>query len=130
MLISLVLAYFLLHGSAAAGFAPQLESTGERIKEHVTVEATQKQALAVIDTATRANKAFLDQQKRDVDALSKVLAERGASAEQIDVAIAPLLASDSTVAVKLVNARFQLRALLTADEWSKVFPKAAPAGTK
>jgi hypothetical protein len=127
MLTSLILAYFLLHGGASVGFTAQLERATKEIKQVVTVEATQKQALAVVDSATKVNKAFLDQQKTESEAISKVLADRHSTPAQVDSALRPLFSSDSVTAVKMVEASMRLRGLLTAAEWAKVFPASAAA---
>jgi hypothetical protein len=126
MLTSLIIAFFILHGGASAGFASQLDRASKAIKTDVTVDSSKKQALAVIDEATKSNSAFLDQQKKVSEAMSKVLADRGATLAQIDSAVLPLFASDSAAADKMVDASFQLRHVLTAQDWAKVFP-APPA---
>jgi hypothetical protein len=126
MLISLIVAFFILHGSAAGVYARQLDQLSSRIKKEVTVEATRKEALALVETADKANKTFLSEQKKYTEALSKVLAGHGATAAQIDSAVKPFLVVDSATTGQMVDLYVKLRPVLGASDWAKVFPAVAP----
>ena len=131
MLTSLIIAYFVLHGGGAAAFTSQLDQVASHIKKEITVEATKKQALAVVETAQKANKTFLDSRKKDAAALGKVLADRNATAAQLDAAMAPLLAADSVATAAMADMVFALKPVLGPSDWGKVFPPAvAPKHAK
>ena len=61
----------------------------------------------------------------------KLLSVRETEVAAIGRAGEPLIADDRATSEKLVELRFQLKSVLTASEWSKVFPlPAATANTK
>jgi len=51
--------------------------------------------------------------------------KRSAPTSEIEQAAQPLVAEDRASAEKLLDLRFQLKSVLTPDEWKRVFP--APA---
>jgi len=126
MLTSLIIAYFILHGGAAGIYSRQLDQLSSRIKKEVAVEATRKEALALVETADKANKTFLSEQKKYTETLSKVLASHGATSAQIDSATKPFLAADSATTGQMVELYVKLRPVLGASDWAKVFPAVAP----
>ena len=130
MLTSLIIAYFVLHGSTAAAFTSQLNQTSEHIKKEVTVEATRNQALAIVEQAEKANKDFLAKRKTNAQAMAKVLADRSSTAAQIDAAVKPILAGDSVATAAMTDMVLALKPVIGAADWSKIFPPAAPKPAK
>jgi len=129
MLTAALIAFLLTRGGGTIGFGAELERATKAVKQEVTVDSTRSKALAILDQADKENKAFAEQQKTASESLSKVLADRGATAAQIDSALGPMMASDSTLVSDMVGATFELRRVLTAAEWAKVFPPPAAKGS-
>jgi len=130
MLISLIIAFFLLHGGSAAFYAQQLDQLDTRIKKEITVDSTKKQALAIVAGAQAANKAFVDERKKYVQALGGVLGDRASTAAQINAVALPLLAGDSATTEKMVDMYVKLRPVIGAGDWPKVFPTPTPKPMK
>ena len=57
-----------------------------------------------------------------MDVLDRLLAIRTTPAAEIERAGQPLIDEDHARAAKLLNLRFELKSVLTANEWEKVFP--------
>jgi len=118
MLTSLIIAA----RGASALYTSQLDHLESAIKKEVPAEATRKQALAIVSQAQAANKTFTDDRKKMAATLASALGSRTATAEQIEGAMKPLLAADSTVTAKMVDTYVELRPVIGAADWAKVFP--------
>jgi hypothetical protein len=125
MLIAAIV-ILLLHGSNTATLLWPYDETSHRIKQEVTDEVRRKQAVDVIDQMKAVNKAFAKKREKSVDALAKLAAHRELPAADFQQAGEPLIAEDKAVAESLLDLRFQLKSVLTAKEWAKVFPPAQP----
>jgi hypothetical protein len=126
VLIALLTAFLLLHfGSHSSALTSQLDQTAALIQKDVADEAHRKQALVIVDQMKAQAQAAAKQRQKSVDALNSVLARRTMPASDIERAAQPLFADDRASAEKLLDLRFQLKSVLTADEWKMVFP--APA---
>lgn len=126
MLIAAITAFLLIHfGSHSAAIAPQFDQTAALIQKNVSDEAHRKQAQAIVEQMKTEVKAYTKQREKSIDALNGALSKRTASTSDIEHAAQPLIADDRASAEKLLDLRFQLRSVLTPDEWKRVFP--APA---
>jgi hypothetical protein len=122
MLIAALTAYLLIHfGSHSLAVTPEQDQTAELIKKDVVDEARQKQALAIVDQMKAATEAYAQRRDKSIDSLNGVLAKRTTSSSAIVSAAQPLITDDSATAEKLLDLRFQLKAVLTESEWAKVF---------
>ncbi len=123
MLIAAITAYLLLHfGSHSAAVTPQLEHAAQLIQKNVADEARRQQALAIVDQMKAETKSYGNQREKSIGALNEVLAKRVAPSSDFERAAQPLISADRASAEKLLDLRFQLKAVLTASEWAKVFP--------
>lgn len=129
MLISLIIAFFLLHGGSAAIFSKHLDQLETRIKKEVTVDSTKKQALALVNSVQAANKSLLDERKKYLESAGKVFGDRTSTAAQINAAVLPLLTADSATTERIVDMYVSLRPVLGAAEWMRVVapPPSAPS---
>jgi hypothetical protein len=125
MLIAAIV-ILLLHGSNTATLLWPYDETSHRIEQQVTDEVRRKQAVDVINQMKAVNKAFAKKREKSVDALAKLAANRESPAADFQQASEPLIAEDKAVAESLLDLRFQLKSVLTAKEWAKVFPPAQP----
>lgn len=126
MLIAAITAYLLIHfGSDSTAMTPPLDQTVALIQKNVADEAHRKQALAIVDQMKAEANAYAKQREKSVGALNGVLSKRAAPTSEIEQAAQPLIADDRASAEKLLDLRFQLKSVLTPDEWKKVFPAAA-----
>ena len=123
MLIAAII-ILLLHGSSAVTLLWPYDQTTKLVKQDVTDEARQKQAVEIIDDMKAANKAFAKQREKSVEALAQLSAKRETSAAEFQHASETLVTEDKAAAEKLLDLRFQLKSVLTASEWAEVFPPA------
>jgi hypothetical protein len=126
MLIAALTAYLLIHfGSHSSALTSQLDQTAALIQKDVAGEAHRKQALVIVDQMKAEGQAAAEQRRKSVDALNGVLAKRTTPASDIERAAQPLVADDRASAEKILDLRFQLKSVLTRDEWKMVFPPPA-----
>jgi len=123
MLIAALTAYLLIHfGSHSSALTAQLDQTAALIQKDVADEAHRKQALVIVDQMKAEAQAAAKQRQKSVDVLNGVLAKRTTPVSDIERAAQPLVADDRASAEKLLDLRFQLKSVLTPDEWKLVFP--------
>jgi len=123
MLIAALTAFLLIHfGSHSSALTSQLDQTAALIQKDVADEAHRKQALVIVDQMKAEAQAAAKQRQKSVDALNSVLAKRTTPVSDIERAAQPLVADDRASAEKLLDLRFQLKSVLTPDEWKRVFP--------
>lgn len=123
MLIALLTTFLILHFSAhSSSVATPFEHTNALIKQYVTDETRQKQALALVDQMKTQSTDYAQRREKSSDALVKLAAKRATPVSEIENAAKPLIADDRATAEKLLDLRFRLKSVLTADEWAKVFP--------
>jgi hypothetical protein len=130
MLISIFLAYLYLHfdsGSPSPELLWPYDATAKLIQQDVADEARQKQALEIVDRMKAVNVAYDKQLEASIAALVKLEAVRATPVSAITDAGRSLVTDDKAIAEKLLDFRFELKAVLTSSEWAKVFP--APAAT-
>ena len=130
MLIAALTAYLLIHfGSHSSALTAQLDQTAALIQKDVADEAHRKQALVIVDQMKAEAQAAAKQRQKSVDALNSVLAKRTTPVSDIERAAQPLVVEDRASAEKLLDLRFQLKSVLTPDEWKMVFPAPAAEAT-
>lgn len=135
MLISIFLAYLYLHfdsGSSSPEPLWPFDATAKLIQQDVADEMRRKQALEIVDRMKAVNVAYDKQLEASIAALDKLEAVRATPVAAIVRAGQSLVAEDKATSNKLLDFRFELKAVLTASEWAKVFPTpaAATASTK
>lgn len=125
MLIAATL-YMLLHlGSGSSALMLQYDQAEKLIKRNVADETRQKQALKIVDQMKAAKEAYAKEREKSVAVLIKLLSVRGTPTAAITSAGQPLIGEDRATAEKLLDLRFQLKSVLPANEWAKVFPARA-----
>ena len=125
MLIAAIV-ILMMHGSNTATLLWPYDQTSQRIKQAVTDEGRRKQAVDFINQMKAVNKAFAKQREKSVEVLAKLAAYRESPAADFQQASEPLIAEDRAAAESLLDLRFQLKSVLTANEWAKIFPPAQP----
>ena len=135
MLIAALTAFLILHfGGHSSSVAAPFEQTAASIKKYVADETRQKQALALVAQMKTQSTDYMQRREKLIEALAKLTAKRATQASEIQSAAQPLIADDRATAEKLLDLRFQLKSVLTADEWAKLFPapqvKPASAGKR
>lgn len=123
MLIAATIAYLFMHfGSGSSALMLQYDQTEKLIRQNVADEARQKHSLEIVDRMKAATEAHAKEREKSVDALLKLLSLRDTPVAAIGRAGQPLIAEDRATAEKLLGLRFQLKSVLTANEWAKVLP--------
>ena len=126
MLIAAITAFLVIHfGLLSSGVTGPFDQTAALIKKDVADEARQAQALAIVDQMKSETKAYAAKREKSLASLGKLVAKRATPTSEIERAAQPLIAEDRASAERLLNLRFQLKSVLTAGEWAKIFP--APA---
>jgi hypothetical protein len=131
MLISIFLAYLYFHfGSGSPSPEPlwPYDATAKLIQQDVADETRQKKALEIVDRMKALNATYDKALETSIDALLRLEAVRTTPASAITAAGQSLVTDDKATAEKLLDLRYELKAVLTASEWAKVFP--APAATR
>ena len=123
MLIAAIV-ILMMHGSNTATLLWPYDETSQRIKQEVTDEGRRKQAVDIINQMKTVNEAFTKQREKSVEVLAKLAARRETPAADLQQASEPLIIEDRATAERLLDLRFQLTSVLTANEWAKVFPSA------
>jgi len=123
MLTALLIAYLVMHFSSdSSALSTPFAEAAEHIKKTVSDDARQKQALAIVDLMKSETKAYTQKRDSSMEGLTGLLAKRTTPAIDIEHASQPLINEDRARAEKLLDMRFQLKSVLTASEWVKVFP--------
>jgi hypothetical protein len=126
MLIALT-AYLLLHfGFGSSSMLGSFDALEKSVKHAVVDDARKKEALAIVEAMRAAEKSFLEKQKHSLAVLDHVLAIRTAGAPEIERAATPLVVEHKATRAELLHLRFELKAMLTPDEWAVVFPPVPP----
>lgn len=125
MLISLLVAYLLLHSDSGSS-SPTVLWPYERTEKLVAGQARQKQALEIVEQMKTVNEVYAKQREKSVEALAKLEATRETPVAELGRASQPLIAEDRATAEQLLVLRFQLKSVLTASKWAKVFPASTP----
>ena len=131
MLIAATIAFLLMHyGSSSMAMMWPYDQIEKLITQDVADEVRQKQAMEIVAHMKAANKASDKEREKSVDVLLKLTSKRDTPIEEIERAGQPLIAEDKLTAEKLLDMRFQLKAVMTASEWTKVFAARAAASRR
>jgi Fic family protein len=123
MLIALLTAYLVMHFSSdSSALSAPFAQAAERIKKDVSDGERQKQALKIVDQMKSGAQAYTQKRDSSMDILVRLLAKRTTPATDIEHSSQSLIDEDRARALKLLDLRFELKSVLTASEWAKVFP--------
>jgi small-conductance mechanosensitive channel len=126
MLIGLAVILCLIFcGGRSSSLVPPFNQTEDLIKKNVQDDSRKKQALDTVDEMKKTFDASTDGRKKSIDSLQKLLDDRTTPPDQINSGLQSLIADDQTTSEKLLDSLFQLKNVITADEWTKVFPPPA-----
>lgn len=101
------------------GGSTTLES---RVSDAIGDEARQKAALAVVERMTKIQADLAQQLNSSAEELRRVHEQVGMTREDYLEALAPIEKIRRETTQGLFAARAELREILTAEEWSEVFP--------
>jgi predicted GTPase len=123
MLIAIVatLLVVMLCGRSSS-MAVDYHHTEDLITKTVSDEPRRKQAMEIVDQMEKVAKGSAQEWRKSTESLQKVLDVRTSSNDQILMALQPLVDEDQATANKLLDLRFELKSVLTAEEWAEVFP--------
>ena len=121
MLIAL---YFLLFSTSSLDAL--VIDIAKPVKQYVLVEATAKQILAINKEMLSDAADFEKDTKNTKKQLAKLNGNRLASESEFDNAFAALDQKRADARDKIVENRLKMKALMTAEEWSKVYAAEGP----
>jgi hypothetical protein len=122
ILIGAFLYYGMGHGTA---LDPQFDRAEASIKKDVRDEARRKQALEIVGQMKSTATEFVKSREKSTKAVRAALSKREATGEELRAVAAPLVREDKQVRDRLLDLQFQLRKVLTAEEWAQVYPRPA-----
>ena len=129
LIATLTALYLLFWSSSSAPLLSNLDQTEKLINANVTDDARRERALQIVGRMKDAHKAYWTQRGQVSKSLAALLETRATQQAALESALNPLLADSNSMRDQLVDLRFQLKSVLTANEWTAVFPppKVAPS---
>jgi hypothetical protein len=127
LIAALIATLALIFSPRSNALSREFDETKSLIKKDVHDEAHRKQALKIVEQAEETQKSYEAEQGKMIESLGKVLDKRETTASEIEAALHPLYIADHTATQKQLDWRFELKAVLTENEWAEVFP---PPGAK
>ena len=110
--------YYYLFSVAGSGLVYDIE---EPVKQHVKVEATVKQIIAINKEMLKEDAALVKATEKAKKELAKIHANRLASESDFAEAFAALDEKRALAREKILDGRFKMRELMTAEEWRSVY---------
>ena len=114
----------------AAALSPQFDVAEANIKRDVHDEARRKLALNIVGQMKSTEADYVKSREKSSKAVNAAASKRETTPEELRAVAAPLLAEDKQVRDRMLDLQFQLRAVLTAEEWASVYPKPIPQQSK
>ena len=116
--------YFYLFGSSAGGGL--VKDISEPVKQNIKIEATAKQIIEInkkmLEEEADFNQTLLEARKQ----IAKINANRLASESEFIQVFAALDAQRAATREKILDNRFKMRELMSAEEWSRVYAAITP----
>ena len=103
------------------GDAGLVKDLSKPVKQHVQDEAKVKEILALNEAMMKEEAAFSKGVKEARKTLAKLNRDRLTSAEELQAVFTTLQKQRAETREKMVDDLFRMKALMTADEWSRVF---------
>ncbi|HEX4797247.1 MAG TPA: hypothetical protein VH370_25865 [Humisphaera sp.] len=126
MLIALLIGCLLYFGSGqATALAPQFDEAEAGIKKYVPDETRRKEAMRIVGDMKSEMKDFTKRRENSGKSLKEALHNREATADDLRAAAAPLMEDNRQARERMLDLQFQLRKVLTAEEWAQAYPKPA-----
>jgi hypothetical protein len=131
MLIAALIACIIVftHGRSSS-LTPPLRQAQEHLNKDIADENRRKEALDIVDRMQKTIEALDKNRQSSENSLGDLLDKRTTSSADIQSALQPLKVDDEATCEKLLDLRFELKTVLTADEWAKVFPAPATPPSK
>lgn len=121
MLIA-ALYFYLFGGSVGDGL---VFDVSEPVKQYVLVKATAKQVIAVNKDMLKEEAAFAKESKKPKKQLEKLNANRLATEGDFAAVFAVLDAKRAAAREKILDGRFKMRELMSAEQWRQVYAVAS-----
>ena len=116
--------YFYLFGSSAGGGL--VKDISEPVKQNIKIEATAKQIIEInkkmLEEELDFNQTLLEARKQ----IAKINANRLASESEFIEVFAALDAQRAATREEILDNRFKMRELMSAEEWTRVYTVITP----
>jgi hypothetical protein len=122
MLIALLLSIILHGSSGTSAIIAAFDHAKASIKADVSDKAQRNDLLSVIDRADKATKEDLTNKKKIATDLLELVARHDAKAGDIDPVLEKLRADNESFQDRMIQYRFVLKAKMSREQWTKVFP--------
>lgn len=103
------------------GDAGLVKDLSKPVKQHVQDDGKIKEILTLNEAMMKEEAAFAKAVKEARKSLAKLNRDRLTSAEEFQAVFTPLQQQRAETREKIVADLFRMKALMTADEWCKVF---------
>jgi hypothetical protein len=123
MLIAALITCILIytHGRSSELTLP-FRQAEEHIKKDVADDGRRTAALSIVGRMQQTIQAIDKDRQNAPTSLRELLDKRTTSSTEIESALQPLKAGDEENCERLLDLRFELKGVLTAEEWKQVFP--------
>lgn len=125
LIAGLITLLVVMNGSHSTELQKSFEQTEKSIKASVSDPTRRDAAIEILRLMAMQESNYLRSRDQTVQTLTDLLAVRQTPIASIESATQPVLEGDRASASKLLDMREQLKNVLTAEEWSKVFPPQA-----
>jgi hypothetical protein len=116
-----LLALYLLGGSGTFALVADLGHAKAAIKAQVAEGPRREQMLAVVEQAEHTTKQALEKRKKTAQELLGLVHAYDAAPGDVQALLRRLRAETSAYQEQLVRDRFELKAKMSREEWTKVF---------
>ena len=125
-----LLALYLFGSSGAATLTAAFDQAKAFIKTDIGDKARRTELLAIIEGAERSTKGHVTTGNKAVKELSNIADRYDAKTEDLQPVLEKFRADTMAYQETMVRYRFDLKARMSREEWSRVFPKkeSSPAG--
>ena len=126
-----LLAIFFLGFSGSAEFPAAFEQVKMFIKTDVEDKARRAELLAIVEDADKTTKEFLKTGGKVVKELTGITEQHDSKIGDFQPVLEKFRADTVAFQDRMIHHRFDLKAKMSRDEWSKAFPKeeSSPAPT-
>jgi hypothetical protein len=126
MLWALLALYFFGY-AGAAGVADGLEHAKTFIKTDIEDKARKTELLSIVEDAERTTKEYVKAGGKAVKELSDLSEKHDTRLEEFQPVLEKFRADATAFQDRMIRHRFDLKAKMSREEWSRVFPKEEPS---
>ena len=118
MFWALLFAYLIILFGGGEGLAKDISKP---VKQHVQDEARMKRILAINEAMLKEEAKLAENISKTRKSMAKLNRNRSTSGDELQAVFIAVEQKRTEAREKILDGRFKMKALMTAEEWSKVF---------